>query len=246
VPKRFIGKWLADLIEKTAAAFFELVAARRGHFRLESGHHSGLWLDLDGLFAEPKRIAPFVDNLTVALRSYSVSAVCGPLLGGAFLAQLVAHALEGVQQHPELALQPVQSALIFHPAQLEGADIERGLGKGHVLGRARAIVVAKGQGRFHGQASVYFQVVAALGAHPAIAAAFHLATVNGKASEQKRASRAAGLVHIKDQLVVIDSDSTDRTREIAEELGLEIGFSELVYLGRERASRRRLSQAHAE
>jgi len=94
VPKRFIGKWLADLIEKTAAAFFELVAARRGHFRLESGHHSGLWLDLDGLFAEPKRIAPLVDNLTVALRPYSVSAVCGPLLGGAFLAQLVAHALD--------------------------------------------------------------------------------------------------------------------------------------------------------
>jgi orotate phosphoribosyltransferase len=82
------------LVEITAAGFFELVAARRGHFRLESGHHSGLWLDLDALFAEPKRIAPFVDNLTAALRPYSVSAVCGPLLGGAFLAQLVAHALE--------------------------------------------------------------------------------------------------------------------------------------------------------
>ena len=77
----------------TAAAFLELVAGRRGHFRLESGHHSGLWLDLDPLFAEPHGIQPFVAQLTSALRPYGVAAVCGPLLGGAFLAQLVAHAL---------------------------------------------------------------------------------------------------------------------------------------------------------
>jgi orotate phosphoribosyltransferase len=81
------------LSETSAAAFLELVAGRRGHFRLESGHHSGLWLDLDPLFADPHRINPFVAALTSALRSHSVAAICGPLLGGAFLAQLVAHAL---------------------------------------------------------------------------------------------------------------------------------------------------------
>lgn len=79
--------------ETTTAAFLNLVAGRRGHFRLESGHHSGLWLDLDPLFAEPKRIEPFVASLANALRTYNVSAVCGPLLGGAFLAQLVANSL---------------------------------------------------------------------------------------------------------------------------------------------------------
>jgi orotate phosphoribosyltransferase len=79
--------------EISVAAFLELVAGRRGHFRLESGYHGGLWLDLDPLFAEPQRIAPFVVALTNALRSYAVEAVCGPLLGGAFLAQLVAHDL---------------------------------------------------------------------------------------------------------------------------------------------------------
>jgi orotate phosphoribosyltransferase len=79
--------------ETSAAAFLELVASRRGHFRLESGHHSGLWLDLDPLFADPHRVTPFVAELTSALRPYAVAAVCGPLLGGAFLAQLVAHAL---------------------------------------------------------------------------------------------------------------------------------------------------------
>jgi len=77
-----------------ATSFFELTAARQGHFQLESGHHSELWFDLDALFAVPGRIDPLVKQLAESLRSYDVAAVCGPLLGGAFLAQLVAHALE--------------------------------------------------------------------------------------------------------------------------------------------------------
>jgi orotate phosphoribosyltransferase len=81
------------MTETNAAAFMKLVGGRRGHFRLESGHHSGLWLDLDPLFAEPNRIAPFVAVLASAIRPHAVAAVCGPLLGGAFLAQLIAHAL---------------------------------------------------------------------------------------------------------------------------------------------------------
>lgn len=79
--------------DTSAEAFLALVSGRRGHFRLESGHHGGLWLDLDPLFAEPRRIEPFVAALTDAIRPHAVDAVCGPLLGGAFLAQLVAHAL---------------------------------------------------------------------------------------------------------------------------------------------------------
>ncbi|HEX8904192.1 MAG TPA: phosphoribosyltransferase family protein [Longimicrobiaceae bacterium] len=76
-----------------AAAFLELVSGRRGHFRLESGHHGGLWLNLDALFAQPARIEPFVARLAGVLRPHDPDAVCGPLLGGAFLAQLVARAL---------------------------------------------------------------------------------------------------------------------------------------------------------
>lgn len=91
--------------ETSAAAFLELVAGRRGHFRLESGHHSALWLDLDPLFAEPHRINPFVTKLTAALRPYNVAAVCGPLLGGALLAQLVAHALGVEFSFTERAMQ---------------------------------------------------------------------------------------------------------------------------------------------
>lgn len=79
--------------QSTAKSFFELTAGRRGHFQLESGHHSELWFDLDALFADPNRIAPFVAQLADSLRGYKVTSVCGPLLGGAFLAQLLAQAL---------------------------------------------------------------------------------------------------------------------------------------------------------
>ena len=74
-------------------AFMSLVAGRRGHFKLESGHHGGLWLDLDPLFAQPARIAPLVQDLAERLRPHGAETVCGPLLGGAFLAQLVAQSL---------------------------------------------------------------------------------------------------------------------------------------------------------
>ena len=79
---------------QAADEFLELVSGRRGHFQLESGHHGELWLDLDALFAQPARIAPLVARLVATLRPHEVVGVCGPLVGGAFLAQSVASALE--------------------------------------------------------------------------------------------------------------------------------------------------------
>lgn len=81
------------MTEASTAAFLELVSGRCGHFRLESGHHGGLWLDLDPLFVDTVRIEPLATALADALRPYGADAVCGPLLGGAFLAQIVARAL---------------------------------------------------------------------------------------------------------------------------------------------------------
>ena len=63
---------------------------RRGHFLLESGYHTDLWFTLDALFMDPHEIAPQVASLAEMLRPYSISAICGPLLGGAFLAHAVA------------------------------------------------------------------------------------------------------------------------------------------------------------
>jgi orotate phosphoribosyltransferase len=74
--------------------FRDLVSARLGHFRLESGHHSRLWFDLDGLFIEPDRVRPAVEYLADSLRGRDLSAVCGPLVGGAFLAQTLASTLQ--------------------------------------------------------------------------------------------------------------------------------------------------------
>jgi orotate phosphoribosyltransferase len=81
------------IAEAGLAAFLRLAQGRRGHFRLESGYHSALWLDLDALFADPRAIVPFVGALVAQLRDHAVDVVCGPLLGGAFLAQLVAQPL---------------------------------------------------------------------------------------------------------------------------------------------------------
>jgi len=112
-----------------AEAFLELVGGRRGHFRLESGHHSALWLGLDALFADPQKIRPFVDALTTALRPYAVAAVCGPLLGGAFLAQLVAHELGAEFCFTERVLPSNQAGLYRVRYRLPPAFTSRLAGK---------------------------------------------------------------------------------------------------------------------
>ena len=66
------------------------VPGRRGHFRLESGYHTDLWFTLDALFVAPAALAPQVAALADQLRLYQPTAVCGPLLGGAFLAHALA------------------------------------------------------------------------------------------------------------------------------------------------------------
>jgi len=71
-----------------------LTSPRHGHFRLESGHHSNLWLDLEGLFVQPALVRPFVTRLARALRPHKVAGVCGPLVGGGFLAQMLASAMK--------------------------------------------------------------------------------------------------------------------------------------------------------
>ena len=66
------------------------VPSRNGHFVLESGYHTDRWFTLDGLFENPSVVAPLVTELAERLASYRTAIVCGPLLGGAFLAQLLA------------------------------------------------------------------------------------------------------------------------------------------------------------
>lgn len=71
----------------------ELFRARNGHFRLESGHHGELWLELESLFLRPERVAPFARELARRVAQHDVAAICGPLVEGAFVALMVASEL---------------------------------------------------------------------------------------------------------------------------------------------------------
>jgi orotate phosphoribosyltransferase len=70
-----------------------LLASRKGHFRLESGHHSDLWLDLEQLCLRPTNLRPFSAELVNRLAKYNIDGVCGALNEGAFLSLLVASEL---------------------------------------------------------------------------------------------------------------------------------------------------------
>jgi orotate phosphoribosyltransferase len=70
-----------------------LVAGKEGHFRLESGYHTERWLELDQLFRRPATLQPFVAELAGRIVAHRVDVICGPLTGGAFLAELMAVAL---------------------------------------------------------------------------------------------------------------------------------------------------------
>jgi orotate phosphoribosyltransferase len=66
------------------------LAIRDGHFLLESGLHAASWIDLDTLFLDSRALAPHIAALAALISRHQVSAVCGPLLGGAFVAQAIA------------------------------------------------------------------------------------------------------------------------------------------------------------
>ncbi len=112
-----------------SATFLDLVGGRRGHFRLESGYHGEWWLDLDALFADTQKIEPIVGSLVASLREFDVSVVCGPLLGGAFLAQLAARELGVEFAYTEREVPPAGDGLFRARYLLPGALVPRVAGK---------------------------------------------------------------------------------------------------------------------
>lgn len=69
---------------------FDLLSARKGHFRLESGHHGELWLDLERLCLHLESVRVLAAQLAARLARCDVEVVCGPLVEGAFVALMVA------------------------------------------------------------------------------------------------------------------------------------------------------------
>jgi orotate phosphoribosyltransferase len=72
----------------------EALPSRQGHFRLESGHHGERWYDLDQLFLHPAALQRSAATLAEQFTVYRPEVICGPLTGGAFLAQLIALKLD--------------------------------------------------------------------------------------------------------------------------------------------------------
>lgn len=90
----------------------QLLASRRGHFQMESGYHSERWSNLDALFTQPGRLRPFVAELGRRLAAHRIDAVCGPMTGGAKLAQMIAADL-GVEYFFTERLAPPDATGLF-------------------------------------------------------------------------------------------------------------------------------------
>lgn len=77
-------------IEPESSDLEQAVGATRGHFRYESGHHGDLWLDLEMLFIDAQRMRGWAKALAQRVAAGRPEVICGPLIGGAFVAQLLA------------------------------------------------------------------------------------------------------------------------------------------------------------
>jgi orotate phosphoribosyltransferase len=66
---------------------------RTGHFQYESGDHGNTWLTLELLFVDPQWLRRAAERLCERLVQFSADVVCGPLVGGALVAQPVAEIL---------------------------------------------------------------------------------------------------------------------------------------------------------
>src|SRR2546426_11271211 len=87
------------------------MAHRSGHFRFESGHHGDRWLEPDLLLQRPAALRPFAIALAQRLRRQRFEVVCGPLTGGAFLAQMVAEQCDANFAFAERFAPPPSDAL---------------------------------------------------------------------------------------------------------------------------------------
>lgn len=89
----------------------QLLSAQRGHFFLESGHHGDLWFDLETLCLHPKRLQALAAELAEPLAQRGVDVICGALVEGAFVALLVASALDKPFVYAERFARPSDDGL---------------------------------------------------------------------------------------------------------------------------------------
>ena len=98
---------------------FAAVAASRGHFVYESGHHGDLWLEFDRLFFETEHAHRFVAMLGERTHSLRPDTICGPLVGGAFVAHTLAAQTHRRFAFSEPRMQPDGTAEYVIPPGLQ-------------------------------------------------------------------------------------------------------------------------------
>src|SRR5262245_23883433 len=88
------------------------------------GLHSDVWLDLDVLLSRPCALRPHITSLALRLSEFRPDVICGPLLGGAFIAQMLADELDAAFCYAEKPPDRDEFAIAAaFPAMLSGKRV---------------------------------------------------------------------------------------------------------------------------
>lgn len=71
-----------------------LLDARSGHFLTESGYHTDYWFDVAKLFQNLELLKIVTNELAYKLSQYSIDLICGPMTGGARVAEMIGEKLD--------------------------------------------------------------------------------------------------------------------------------------------------------
>lgn len=92
------SKTVTDILERTGALIWD------GHFVLNSGLHSGSYINKDALYRHPKELATIAKLMATQALGLNIEVVIGPALGGIKLADRVAEALIDLTDQEVIAL----------------------------------------------------------------------------------------------------------------------------------------------
>ena len=87
-----------------------------GHFQYDSGNHGDTWLTMELLFIDPQWLRRAAERLCERLQRFSADVVCGPLVGGALVAQPVAEVLGTRFMYAERNAIPGGTRCVIPPA----------------------------------------------------------------------------------------------------------------------------------
>ena len=119
----FVSRYQFEIQHAVYDDVLGLFDSQKGHFRYESGHHGNLWLNLEVLCLRPARVKPFAVKLAHQLWPFKIEAVCGPLVEGALIAQMVAEELDVEFFYAERFIEP--SSVSLYPVNYRLPEMQR-------------------------------------------------------------------------------------------------------------------------